>query len=86
MFGIRYFTPREEDERLLIVNFGVEVDARSFPEPLMAPPDQHEWTLHWSSEHPDYEGSGTPEIESESGWRIPGHAAVVLRAEFRNGS
>ncbi len=82
LFAIRYFTPREEDERLLIVNLGVDVDAGSFPEPLVAPPDGHRWTVRWSSEHPDYEGCGTPEIESESGWRIPGHAAVVLRAEL----
>jgi maltooligosyltrehalose trehalohydrolase len=83
LFAIRYFASRAEDERLLIVNLGVDVDARAFPEPLVAPPDGHRWTLRWSSEHPDYEGCGTPEIESDSGWRIPGHAAVVLRAEAR---
>jgi maltooligosyltrehalose trehalohydrolase len=86
LFAIRYFTPREEDERLLIVNLGVDIDAASFPEPLVAPPDGHRWTVRWSSEHPDYEGCGTPEVEGESGWRIPGHAAVVLRAETRGGS
>ena len=83
LFAIRYFTSRAEDERLLIVNLGVDVDAPAFPEPLVAPPDGHRWTVRWSSEHPDYEGCGTPEIESDSGWRIPGHAAVVLRAETR---
>ena len=34
----------------------------AFPEPLVAPPDGHKWTLRWSSEHPDYEGCGTQEI------------------------
>jgi maltooligosyltrehalose trehalohydrolase len=86
LFAIRYFAPLSEDERLLIVNFGVDVDARSFAEPLVAPPDGHRWILRWSSEHPDYGGCGTPEVESESGWRIPGHAAVVLRAEIGRGS
>jgi maltooligosyltrehalose trehalohydrolase len=84
LFAIRYFTSRAEDERLLIVNLGVDVDAPAFPEPLVAPPDGHKWKLRWSSEHPDYEGSGTPEIESDNGWRIPGHSAVVLRAEARD--
>ncbi len=85
LFALRYFTSRAEDERLLVVNLGVDVDARAFPEPLVAPPDGHKWTLRWSSEHPDYEGCGTPEIESDSGWRIPGHSAVVLRAERASG-
>jgi maltooligosyltrehalose trehalohydrolase len=80
LFAIRYVAPRAEDERLLIVNFGIDVDTGSFPEPLVAPPDGHSWSLRWSSEHPDYGGRGTPEVESDSGWRVPGHAAVVLRA------
>jgi maltooligosyltrehalose trehalohydrolase len=36
--------------------------------------------LRWSSEHPDYGGIGVPEVVNDGGWRIPGHAAVVLRA------
>jgi maltooligosyltrehalose trehalohydrolase len=75
---LRYSTPSPEDERLLLVNLGVEVDTGSFPEPLVAPPGDHEWKLAWSSEHPDYGGSGTPQVASDTGWRIPGHAAVVL--------
>jgi maltooligosyltrehalose trehalohydrolase len=67
------------------VNFGADVDAGAFPEPLVAPPDGHKWAVRWSSEHPDYEGCGTPEVEGESGWRIPGHAAVVLSAVTRSG-
>jgi maltooligosyltrehalose trehalohydrolase len=75
---LRYSTPSPEDERVLLVNLGVEVDAPSFAEPLLAPPDDHEWKLAWSSEDPDYGGAGTPQVASDTGWRIPGHAAVVL--------
>ena len=78
LFVLRYSTPSAEDERVLLVNLGVEMDAASFAEPLLAPPDDHEWKLSWSSEHPDYGGSGTPQVVSDTGWRIPGHAAVVL--------
>ena len=77
---LRYSTPSADDERVLLVNLGVEVDAGSFPESLVAPPDDHEWKLAWSSEHPDYGGSGTPQVVSDTGWRIPGRAAVVLSA------
>ena len=75
---LRYSTPSPEDERVLLVNLGIEVDAASFAESLLAPPDDHEWKLAWSSEDPDYGGSGTPQVASDTGWRIPGHAAVVL--------
>jgi maltooligosyltrehalose trehalohydrolase len=78
LFVLRYSPPSPEDERLLLVNLGVEVEAGSFAEPIVAPPDDHEWKLTWSSEHPDYGGCGTPDVASDTGWRIPGHAAVVL--------
>jgi maltooligosyltrehalose trehalohydrolase len=83
LFVLRYSAPRAEDERLLLVNLGPDVDAGSFAEPLVAPPDDHDWIMHWSSEQPDYGGGGTPQVVSSSGWRIPGHAAFVLRARIR---
>ncbi len=52
-FVLRYTTPRAEDERLLLVNFGVDVEAGS--------------------------GKGTPPVVTDTGWRVPAHAAVVLR-------
>jgi maltooligosyltrehalose trehalohydrolase len=39
------------------------------------------WQILWSSEHPDYGGSGTPPLNTEENWWIPGHAAVVLFPE-----
>jgi hypothetical protein len=37
-----------------------------------------DWTLLWSSEDSRYAGSGTA-LLGNADWRIPGHAAVVLR-------
>jgi maltooligosyltrehalose trehalohydrolase len=79
LFVLRYTTASPEDERLLFVNLGLEVDAGSFAEPLVAPPDGQTWSVRWSSAEPDYGGYGTPPILTDAGWRIPGHTAIVLR-------
>lgn len=68
------------DDRLLLVNFGVDLHLDPAPEPLLAPPDGMTWQTLWSSEDPRYGGVGTPRVDSEDNWRIPGHAAVALRA------
>ncbi len=75
---LRYFGP-SGDDRLLIVNFGGDLKFSSFPEPLLAPPENRLWEVQWSSENPAYGGNGTPPPEDGEGWRIPGHAALVLR-------
>jgi maltooligosyltrehalose trehalohydrolase len=80
-FVLRFFTDAAADERLLLVNFGPDLVAGGFPEPLLAPPDGCGWVLRWSSEDPEYGGGGTPGIQSDEGWRISGHAAFVLRPE-----
>jgi maltooligosyltrehalose trehalohydrolase len=86
-FALRYWTDDAADERLLLVNLGTDLTALSIPEPLTAPPvGFSEWTLRWSSEHPEYGGIGTPDVVNETGWRIPGHSAVVLRPGARRGT
>jgi maltooligosyltrehalose trehalohydrolase len=50
------------------------------PEPLLAPMEDGAWKLIWSSEDPRYGGFGTPPLGEQS-WRLPGHAALVLRSE-----
>jgi maltooligosyltrehalose trehalohydrolase len=79
LFVLRYTTASPEDERLLFVNLGAGVDAGSFPEPAVAPPDSHTWTVQWSSDEPQYGGYGTPPVLTDAGWQIPGHAAIVMR-------
>jgi maltooligosyltrehalose trehalohydrolase len=77
-FVLRFFAGGT-DERLLIVNLGRDLLLTPAPEPLLAPPEGMRWTLRWSSEDPRYGGGGTPDPETEDGWRIPGTATVVLR-------
>jgi maltooligosyltrehalose trehalohydrolase len=76
-FVLRFFGCKAED-RLLLVNLGVDLKFQPLPEPLLAPMEGGHWKLKWSSENPRYGGCGTPAIEKEGVWRMPGHAAVVL--------
>ncbi|HEX2529716.1 MAG TPA: malto-oligosyltrehalose trehalohydrolase [Geminicoccus sp.] len=78
-FVLRFFGPAGSD-RLLLVNFGVDLSRASLPEPLLAPPEGQRWAMSWSSESPVYGGSGTAPVVTTRGWRVPGHAAVVLAA------
>jgi maltooligosyltrehalose trehalohydrolase len=79
-FLLRWFDPFGDD-RLALFNLGRDIDFFPPSEPLIAPPADRHWTLIWSSEDPRYGGMGTPAFD-EKAWRIPGPAAVVLRAEF----
>jgi maltooligosyltrehalose trehalohydrolase len=82
---LRFMAESAPDERLLIVNLGDDVSRGSFAEPLVASVPGYEWVVQWSSEHPRYGGCGTPRIVSADGWRIPSHAATVLRPEAVHG-
>ena len=92
-FVLRFFG-QDGDDRLLIVNLGIDLQLDPAPEPLLAPPADSEWTILWSSENPKYGGVGMPPVDSRSGWvldakgkpqvtednwKVPGHAAVVLK-------
>ena len=66
------------DDRLLVVNFGLDLHLDPAPEPLLAPPVAMRWQIIWSSENPKYGGSGTPPMDTLDNWYIPGHATVVL--------
>ena len=46
-----------------------------------APPLKKRWRVLWSSEDPAYGGGGTPPLETEENWKIPGQAAVLLGSE-----
>ena len=76
-FLLRFFSEVSGD-RLLLVNLGRNLLLDAAPEPLLAPPEGRRWEILWSSESPRYGGSGTPPVETDEGWRIPGHATVVL--------
>jgi maltooligosyltrehalose trehalohydrolase len=78
-FLLRYFDEQYGD-RLLVVNLGRDLRLSPAPEPLLAPPEGAQWKMRWSSEDPDYGGGGTPELDTDDGWRIPGEATVLLVA------
>ncbi len=75
-FVLRFFA--DEGDRLLVVNFGRDLDLPHAPEPLLAAPEGRAWALRWSSDHHRYGGPGVVSPVSASGWRIPGAAAVLL--------
>lgn len=78
-FLIRFFNAERGEDRLLVVNFGMDLHFRPAPEPLLAPLSGKRWEIDWSSEDPRYGGDGTPMLDTEEGWKIPGHAAVLLQ-------
>jgi len=81
-FVLRFFGDNGHD-RLLLVNLGLDLDLNPAPEPLLAPPEGMQWETRWSSEEPRYGGCGTPPLETEENWQIPGRAAVVLTPQER---
>jgi maltooligosyltrehalose trehalohydrolase len=76
-FALRFFG--SEEDRLMLVNFEVDLQLDPAPEPLLAPLSGRTWELLWSSEDPIYGGGGTPAIYSQENWVLPGHACVVMR-------
>lgn len=78
-FLLRFFG-QEGDDRLLLINFGIDLQLNPAPEPLLAPPENRIWSLLWSSENPIYGGSGTPQPETDNNWIIQGQAAIVMTA------
>jgi maltooligosyltrehalose trehalohydrolase len=83
---MRYFAGETGDDagcvggdRLLLVSLDTDRPLQPAPEPLLAPQAGCAWQVLWSSEDVRYGGAGTPPIETEDeGWRIPGHAAVLM--------
>ena len=76
---LRYFVEGGAD-RLLLVNLGRDLHLDPAPEPLLAPPAGMRWEILWTSQDVRYGGCGTPEVDTDDNWRIPGEAAVALRA------
>jgi maltooligosyltrehalose trehalohydrolase len=84
-FLLRWFDDREGD-RLLLVNLGADLRDRPLPEPLLAPPLHHQWTVAWCSESARYGGTGEVDPHPARGWRVPGHCALLLVARATGGA
>lgn len=75
---LRWFGDGGED-RLLLVNLGLDLRLDHAPEPLLAPPEGRQWRPLWASEDPRYGGGGAAPPESADGvWTVTGHAATLL--------
>jgi maltooligosyltrehalose trehalohydrolase len=82
-FVLRYFST-VGDDRLLLINLGPGLYLNPAPEPLLAPLEDHGWRTLWSSESPDYGGCGTPPLETQANWIIPGQAAILMEPDENN--
>jgi maltooligosyltrehalose trehalohydrolase len=79
-FVLRFFNA-EHGDRLLVVNFGADLDLSSAPEPLLAPPAGARWALLWSSEHVRYGGLGALDPCGKTGWYVSSDCTTLLWAE-----
>jgi len=77
-FVLRYFS-KEDDDRLLLVNFGERQLLRPASEPLLAPPTGYRWETLWTSESPRYGGVGTALHATTERWSLPAEATVALQ-------
>jgi maltooligosyltrehalose trehalohydrolase len=77
-FVLRYFS-KQNDDRLLIVNFGESKTLKPVAEPLLAPPSGCTWHTLWTSGSPRYGGTGAAAIASEEQWILPAESTVALR-------
>lgn len=84
-FVVRFFSDDFRYDLLLVVNLGAQLFLSPSPVPLLAPPENSEWQVLWSTEDVKYGGNGTPPLDSELNWIIPAHAAVVLRPAEKEG-
>jgi maltooligosyltrehalose trehalohydrolase len=83
-FIIRYFLTDGLD-RIMLVNLGVDLNYNPAPEPLIAPPENMNWELLWSSEDPKYGANGIPDFPENSNWIIPGHSTTIFKPVSKGG-
>jgi maltooligosyltrehalose trehalohydrolase len=77
-FVLRFFA-EENDDRLVLVNFGERQLLEPMAEPLLAPPMGFEWFTLWSSESEKYGGPGAVAFPTQDPWTLPAESAVALK-------
>jgi maltooligosyltrehalose trehalohydrolase len=77
-FVLRYFSS-EDDDRLLLVNFGERQILHPASEPLLAPPFGCKWKTLWTSESTRYGGASTAIVTGPPQWILPEESTFVLR-------
>jgi len=82
-FVLRYFA-EENDDRLLMVNFGKSQVLEPAPEPLLAPPLGYGWEMLWTSDSPRYGGAGLAPVATQEQWVLPAESTVAFRPAHEN--
>ena len=82
-FLVRYLTPQPDGHRLLLFNIGRDLPMDVIAEPLLAPPDGFRWVAAWSSEHPEYGGSGRRPADTDHFWIFTSDCTLLFRAVVR---
>ncbi len=77
-FVLRY-NAGDADDRLLVVSLERDLDFRSAPEPLLAPPAGYRWEIQWHSDAPAY-GGGVTASDIDATLRLSAESAVLLRS------
>lgn len=73
-------------DRLVLMNLGRDLALSPAADPLVAPPEDMDWTIEWSSEDPAYGGGGTPPLDKDAwpaAWKLPGESLIVLAPAAR---
>ena len=78
-FVLRYFS-NQDDDRLLLVNFGERQVLHPASEPLLSPPSGCEWETLWTSESSRYGGAGAVATATKEQWLLPAEATIALQA------
>jgi maltooligosyltrehalose trehalohydrolase len=79
-FVLRFFGENENDDRLVLINLGKDLEFEPCPEPLLAPPEGCTWTEVLSTEEPRFGGCGAPSSYNNGRWYLTAHSAIVLKA------
>jgi maltooligosyltrehalose trehalohydrolase len=69
-----------EGDRLLIANFGPDLQLAPAPEPLLAPPTSSGWRLIWCSEDYAYGGHGVPTARDDGVLVVPARSSTLFAA------
>jgi len=77
-FVLRYFS-KQNDDRLLLVNFGGRQVLHPASEPLLAPPAGYRWETLWTSNLQRYGGADAVATATADQWILPAESAVALR-------
>lgn len=82
-FVLRYFS-KEDDDRLLLINFGERQVLHPASEPLLTPPWGCTWEMLWTSESPHYGGTASAPMPPQERWVLAAESTAAMRPVREN--